>query len=131
VPLSTDLIEVRFLNGTTAQATNPIVVDSSYSNISTTSTTIDNWYMNEYRAVKYTYTAKSTIGSAYEMGEIKLVHDGLTGFFTSSFVSKSGNSMVTFGAVNSPIGVMNLQAQGIYADTLIKFHAIYLTDPTI
>lgn len=131
VPLSTDIIEVRFLNGTTAQATNPIVVDASYANISTTNTTIDNWYMNEYRAAKYTYTAKSIVNDAYEMGELKLVHDGLTAFFTSSFVSKSGNSMVTFSTLNSPIGVMNLQAQGSYADTVIKFHAIYLTDPTI
>ena len=45
VPLSSDIIEVRFLNGTTAQATNPIVVDAAYANISTTATTIDSWYM--------------------------------------------------------------------------------------
>jgi hypothetical protein len=129
VPLASDIIEVRFLNGTTAQATNPIVVDSSYANISTSATTIDSWYMNEYRAVKYTYTAKSTLGDAYEMGEVKLVHDGITAFFTSSFVSKSGNSMVTFSTTNSPIGTMNVRVQGLYVDTRIKYHAIYLTDP--
>jgi len=129
VPLASDIIEVRFLNGTTAQATNPIVVDSSYANISTSATTIDSWYMNEYRAVKYTYTAKSTLGDAYEMGEVKLVHDGITAFFTSSFVSKSGNSMITFSTTNSPIGTMNVRVQGLYADTRIKYHAIYLTDP--
>lgn len=128
VPLSSDIIEVRFLNGTTAQATNPIVVDAAYANVSTTVTTIDTWYMNEYRAVKYTYTAKSTTSSAFEIGEVKLVHDGLTAYFTSSYVSKHGNSMVTFSAVNSPTGVMNLRAQGIYADTQIKFHAIYLAE---
>lgn len=128
IPLSSDIIEVRFLNGTTARATNPIVVDSAYANVSTTVTTIDTWYMNEYRAVKYTYTAKSTLGSAYEIGEVKLVHDGLTAYFTSSYVSKHGNSMVTFSTLNSPIGVMNLRAQGIYADTQIKFHAIYLAE---
>lgn len=131
VPLTTDIIEVRFLNGTTAQATNPIVVDASYANVSTSVTSIDNWYMNEYRAVKYTYTAKSTVGAAYEMGELKLVHDGLQAYFTSSYVSKHGNSMVTFSTLESPIGVMNLRAQGIYTDTLIKFHAIYMTDPVI
>jgi hypothetical protein len=129
VPLASDIIEVRFLNGTTAQATNPIVVDSSYANISISATTIDSWYMNEYRAVKYTYTAKSTLGNAYEMGEVKLVHDGITAFFTSSFVSKSGNSMITFSTTNSPIGTMNVRVQGLYADTRIKYHAIYLTDP--
>jgi hypothetical protein len=129
VPLASDIIEVRFLNGTTAQATNPIVVDSSYANISISATTIDSWYMNEYRAVKYTYTAKSTLGDAYEMGEVKLVHDGITAFFTSSFVSKSGNSMITFSTTNSPIGTMNVRVQGLYADTRIKYHAIYLTDP--
>jgi hypothetical protein len=107
VPLASDIIEVRFLNGTTAQATNPIVVDSSYANISISATTIDSWYMNEYRAVKYTYTAKSTLGNAYEMGEVKLVHDGITAFF----------------------GTMNVRVQGLYADTRIKYHAIYLTDP--
>ena len=131
VPLASDIIEVRFLNGTTAQSTNPIVVDSSYANISTSATTIDSWYMNEYRAVKYTYTAKSTLGNAYEIGDVKLVHDGISAFFTSSFVSKSGNSMVTFSTTNSPIGTMNVRVQGLYADTRIKYHAIYLTDPAI
>lgn len=128
VPLSSDIIEVRFLNGTTAQATNPIVADAAYANISTTTTTIDTWYMNEYRAAKYTYTAKSTVGSAYEIGEIKLVHDGITAYFTTSYVSKHGNTMVTFSTLNSPTGVMNLRAQGIYADTQIKFHALYLAE---
>lgn len=128
VPLSTDIIDIRYLNATIATATNPIVADSAYANVSTAVTTIDTWYMNEYRAVKYTYTAKSTLGSAYEMGEIKLVHDGLAAYVTSSFVSKHGNSMVTFSTLNSPTGVMNLRAQGIYADTQIKFHAIYLAE---
>lgn len=129
VPITTDIIEIRFFNGTVAQATNPIVVDSSYANIGTTTTTIDSWYTNEYRAVKYTYTAKSVIADHYEMGDLRVVHDNLESFYDATFVSKSGNTAITWSTLNNPLGVMNIQATGAYSDIRIKFHAIYLTEP--
>jgi hypothetical protein len=131
VPLTTDIIEVRFFNGTVAQATNPIVTDSSYSNVGITATTIDSWYINTYRAAKYTYVAKTTTGDNYETGDLHVVHDNLEGFHSSTFVSKTGSSMITWTTTNDPIGVMNIKAQGTHADTQVKFHAIYLTDPTV
>lgn len=131
VPLTTDIIEVRFFNGTVAQATNPIVTDSSYSNVGITATTIDSWYINTYRAAKYTYVAKTTTGNNYETGDLHVVHDNLEGFHSSVFVSKTGSSLITWTTTNDPIGVMNIKAQGTHADTQVKFHAIYLTDPTV
>lgn len=131
VPLTTDIIEVRFFNGTVAQATNPIVADRSYSNVGITATTIDSWYINTYRAAKYTYVAKTTTGNNYETGDLHVVHDNLEGFHSSTFVSKTGSSMITWTTTNNPIGVMNIRAQGTHADVQVKFHAIYLTDPTV
>lgn len=131
IPLTTDIIEVRFFNGTVAQATNPIVADRSYSNVGVTSTTIDTWYMNTYRAAKYTYVAKSTLGNNYETGDLHVVHDDATAFFSSTFVSKTGSSMITWDVNPDIIGVMSLKAQGTHADVQVKFHAIYLTDPTV
>ena len=131
VPLTTDIIEVRFFNGTVAQATNPIVTDSSYSNVGITATTIDSWYINTYRAAKYTYVAKTAIGNNYEIGDLHVVHDNLEGFHSSTFVSKTGSSMVTWTTTNDPLGIMNIKAQGTHTDVQVKFHAIYLTDPTV
>ena len=131
IPLTTDIIEVRFFNGTVAQATNPIVTDSSYSNVGITATTIDSWYINTYRAAKYTYVAKTAIGNNYEIGDLHVVHDNLEGFHSSTFVSKTGSSMVTWTTTNDPLGIMNIKAQGTHTDVQVKFHAIYLTDPTV
>jgi hypothetical protein len=131
VPLVTDIIEIRFFNGTVAQATNPIVADRSYSNVGVTATTIDSWYINTYRAAKYTYVAKTIIGNNYETGDLHVVHDSLEGFHSSTFVSKTGSSMITWTLTNDPVGVMNVKAQGTHADVQVKFHAIYLTDPAV
>jgi ABC-type sulfate transport system substrate-binding protein len=114
-----------------AQATNPIVADRSYTSVGTTATTIDSWYINTYRAAKYTYVAKTTTGNNYETGDLHVVHDNLEGFYSSTFVSKTGSSMITWTLTNDPIGVMNIKAQGTHADVQVKFHAIYLTDPTV
>ena len=131
VPLTTDIIEVRFFNGTVAQATNPIVVDKPYSNVGMTTTTIDSWYVNQYRGAKYTYTARTTTGDNVELGDIKLVHDNIDAYFNTSFVSKTGNSMVTWSTSIDFSGVLSLQAQGTHVDVNIKWHAVYLTDPDV
>jgi hypothetical protein len=131
VPLTTDIIEIRFFNGTVAQATNPIVADRSYSTVGTSATTIDSWYINTYRGAKYTYVAKTITGNNYETGDLHVVHDNLEGFHSSTFVSKTGSSMITWTLTNDPIGVMNIKAQGTHADVQVKFHVIYLTDPTV
>ena len=131
VPLSTDIIEVRFFNGTVAQATNPIVADRSYANVGLVTTTIDSWYTNAYRSAKYTYVAKSVTGNNYETGDLHVVHDDLDGYFSSTFVSKTGSSMITWSTYRDIYGVLNIQARGAYADVQVKFHAIYLTDPTV
>jgi hypothetical protein len=130
-PLTTDIVEVRFLNGSTAQATNPIVVDRPYVNVGVLSTTVDQWYITVYRGAKYTYTAKTVLGNNVELGELKLVHDNLSSFFNNSFVSKTGNSCVTWSTTIDISGVLSLKATGTHADTVVKWHAIYLTDPDV
>ena len=102
VPLVTDVIEIRFLAGTTARATNPIIVDQAYSNVAVTATTIDQWDKNLYRAVKYTYTAKTLTGNNYEIGDVKVVHDDIDLFHTTSFVSKT-NSKYSPNTISSKV----------------------------
>jgi hypothetical protein len=139
VPLATDIIEVRFLNGATALATNPIVVDKPFSNVGVTTTTVDSWSVLQYIGAKYTYTARTSAGNNVEMGELKVIHDNFTAantsltstFFTSSFVSKNGNSCVTWSTTVSAPGVLSLRATGTHADMNIKWHAMYFTDPDV
>ena len=131
VPLTTDIIEVRLLNSGIALATNPIVVDTAYANVGVTSFTVDSWSMNVYRAAKYTYVAKTVTGNNYETGELHVVHDSTEGYHTSTFVSKTGSSMLTWSTEVSFTGIMSIKAQGTHADTQIKYHAMYLTDPVI
>ncbi len=139
VPLTTDIIEVRFLNGATALATNPIVVDKPFSNVGVTTTTIDSWSVLQYIGAKYTYTARTSAGNNVEMGELKVIHDNFTAanttltstFFTSSFVSKTGNSCVTWSTQVSAPGILSLRATGTHADMNVKWHAMYFTDPDV
>ena len=128
VPLASDAIEIRFFNGAVAVATNPIVVDSSFANVSTTAYTVDNWYINLYRAAKYTYTAKTVIGNTYEIGEVSVVHDGQNGYHSSTFTSNTGVSCVTWSTEVDITGVINVKAQGVNIDTQVKYHVLYLTD---
>jgi hypothetical protein len=130
VPLTTDIIEIRSLNSGISVATNPIIVDTSYANIGISTFTVDSWSTNLYRAAKYTYTAKTVTGNNYEVGELYVVHDNLDGFHSSTFVSKTGSSMLTWSVELGFTAVMSIRAQGTNADTQIKYHATYITDPT-
>jgi len=131
VPLTTDIIEIRSLTAGIAVATNPIVVDTAYANVGVSTFTIDTWDINLYRAAKYTYTAKTVTGNNYEIGELYVVHDNLAGYHTSTFVSKSGSSMLTWSTEVGFTAIMSIKAQGTNADTQIKYHAMYITDPAI
>lgn len=131
VPLTTDIIEIRSLTASIAVATNPIVVDTAYANVGVSTFTVDTWDINLYRAAKYTYTAKTVTGNNYEVGELYVVHDNLAGYHTSTFVSKSGSSMLTWTTEVSFTAIMSIKAQGTNADTQIKYHAMYITDPAI
>lgn len=131
VPLTTDIIEIRSLAAGISVATNPIVVDTTYANIGVSTFTVDSWDIHLYRAAKYTYTAKTVTGDNYEIGELYVVHDDLAGYHTSTFTSKSGSSMLTWTTEVSFTAIMNIKAQGTNADTQIKYHAMYITDPVI
>jgi hypothetical protein len=131
VPLTTDIIEIRSLAAGISVATNPIVVDTAYANVGVSTFTVDSWDIHLYRAAKYTYTAKTVTGDNYEIGELYVVHDDLAGYHTSTFTSKSGLSMLTWTTEVSFTAIMNIKAQGTNADTQIKYHAMYITDPAI
>ena len=129
LPLATDSVEVRFLNVQTAYVPTPVIVDTFYTTVGTTSNyTIDAWLATLYRSAKYTYSAKSATGPAYEIGEISLVHDGVTVYTKISFTGSAVSSSLTWSAVINPFGIMALRVTGTYSDTKIKLHKIYFTD---
>lgn len=128
VPLITDIIEIRLLNSALAAASSPIVIDKTYANIGTTTTSIDSWYVNEYRSAVYTYTAKTQIGNNFEVGEVRVVHDGSATFSSNNFTSKTASSMISWSFTNNPVGVINLRAQGTHADVSVKYHVLYFTE---
>jgi len=127
-PLSTDVVEIRFFNGTVSQATNPITVDAPFQTVGTSFTTVDSWDMRTYRAARYAYTAKSTTGNLYEAGEIMVVHDGVTGYYTNSPVVRNASTWLTWTITVAAPGILSLKLKGTSTDTRVKFHRLYLTD---
>jgi hypothetical protein len=129
-----DTIEVRFLTGSVAYATNPITVSSGFANLSTTSfTSIDNVYVAQFRSAKYAWTAKNTSTGQYQIGEAYLIHNSITANVVSTVIS-------TMGANTQPIvyystnitggGIVQLTAQG-FATTgniQVKIHRTYFDD---
>lgn len=132
VPLVTDIIEVRFLNTIVAYAVNPIVIDSPYTSIGNSATTIDQFYISFYRSARYIYNAKSAstgVNGQYEEGELYVIHNGVTSYSNlSSKLNTSGSSLVSFSTSIDAFGILSLKSTGTAADTKIKLHRIYFTD---
>ena len=127
-PLSTDVIEIRFFNGTISHATNPITVDEPFVTVGTSFTTVDTWDIRTYRAARYSYTAKSLTSNNYEAGELMVVHDGISGFYTNSPVVRNGTTWLTWVVTLTAPGILALKLKGTATDTRVKFHRVYLTD---
>ena len=111
------------------RSTNPIVADRAYDTVGTSSTAVDTFSISLYRGAKYTYVAKTLIGNNYEIGDVKVIHDGLNAYLSSTFTSKTGTTMLTWTASIDLYSVLTLRAQGTHTDTKVKWHVTYLTEP--
>ena len=129
VPLTTDIIEIRLLGSTVQQATNPIVADRAYDTVGTSSTAVDTFSISLYRGAKYTYVAKTLTGNNYEIGDVKVIHDGVNAYLSSTFTSKTGTTMLTWTSSIDIYGILTLSAQGTHTDAKVKYHVTYLTEP--
>ena len=124
-PLSTDTIEVRFLAGAIVYAANPIFVNDSYTAISTSSSIMDSFYVTQYRSASYEFTQKNAISGQYQMGQLHIIHNGITANVAVTMKSTVGSTawLVNWGYSIDGFGVLRLTAtdpgsSGIYAERI-------------
>jgi len=124
-PLSTDTIEVRFLAGAIVYAANPIFVNDSYTAISTSSTIMDSFYVTQYRSASYEFTQKNAVSGQYQIGQIYVIHNGISANVAVSMKSTVGSTgwLVNWGYSIDGFGVLRLTAtdpgsSGIYAERI-------------
>lgn len=114
-PLITDIIEVRFLAASIVYAANPIFVDSAYNEIFPlpSGTTLDSFDTAKYRSAIYEFTVKHVETSQYQMGQIYVIHNGVSANAVVEMKSTLGTpttSMVSWSADIDVYGILNLSA---------------------
>lgn len=131
VPLTTDIIEIRYLATSQAYSVSPIQVGTPYANVSpaNTSVVVDSFYSVVYRMAKYSFVAKSVSTSRYHSGDINLLHNGVTPtLLMSGNIAINGGNLVTFTSSIDAFGIVNLFANTAVSDTKIKLLRTYFTD---
>jgi hypothetical protein len=132
-PVTTDIIEIRFLTTTVAIFSSPIITDVPYRTLAQTPATptlIDSFYALHYRSARYTYSSKNTASDRFETGEINLVHDGFSPYFNVRHVGNGATSIISWTASIDPFGVLNLYAASSLIGTQVKLHRMYFSDQT-
>lgn len=130
-PLTTDIIEIRYLTQSQTFSVSPIQVNTPYANVSPTnsSVVVDSFYSVVYRMAKYSFVAKSISTSRYHSGDINLLHNGITPTLQiSGNITINGGDLVTFTSSIDPFGIVNLFANTAVSDTQIKLLRTYFTD---
>lgn len=130
-PLVTDIVEVRFLAAAIVYAANPIFVNTTYTSVSVSGTTLDYFYVIQYRSAVYEFTAKNTAGSQYQVGEIYLIHNNITGNAVATVKSTIGTPttpLINWTTSIDGFGVLSLVATAVDAGTEVKIHRTYFND---
>jgi hypothetical protein len=130
-PLVTDIVEIRFLAAAIVYAANPIFVNTTYTSVSVSGTTLDYFYVTQYRSAIYEFTAKNTTGNQYQVGEIYLIHNNITANAVATVKSTMGTPTTPLIAWTTSIdgfGVLNLVATAAGAGTTVKIHRTYFND---
>ena len=131
IPLVTDIVEVRFLAAAIVYAANPIFVNTTYTSVDVSGTTLDYFYVTQYRSAVYEFTAKNTTGSQYQVGEIYLIHDNVNANAVATVKSTMGSPttpLVAWTASIDGFGVLSLVATATGAGTTAKIHRTYFND---
>jgi hypothetical protein len=131
IPLVTDIVEIRFLAAAIVYAANPIFVNTTYTSVSVSGTTLDYFYVTQYRSAVYEFTAKNTTGSQYQVGEIYLIHNNITANAVATVKSTMGSPTTPLIAWTTSIdgfGVLNLVATAAGVGTAVKIHRTYFND---
>ena len=130
-PLVTDIVEVRFLAAAIVYAANPIFVNTTYTSVSVSGTTLDYFYVVQYRSAVYEFTAKNTSGGRYQVGEIYLIHNNITANAVATVKSIMGTPttpLINWTTSIDGFGVLSLVATAVGSGTEVKIHRTYFND---
>lgn len=96
VPMSTDVIEVRYIALAVTPSVNATVVDSSNVSVTTTTAILDSMSTNLYRSAKYNLQLSS--GSNYQFIELHAIHNGTTANVSTVSNTSTNGNLATFSA---------------------------------
>jgi hypothetical protein len=105
VPVSTDVIEVRYIALAVTPSVNATVVDSSNVSVTTTTAILDSMSTNLYRSAKYNLQLSS--GTDYQFVELHAIHNGTTANVSTVSNTTTNGNLATFSA-NVSSGALNL-----------------------
>lgn len=133
VPLTTDILEVRFLAAGIAYASNPTFINTLFANVSIgAGTTLDTFNITQYRSAIYDFTVKNTTTAQYQVGEIYLVHNNISANVIAATKSRVGTQtdLVTWSASIDGLGVVRLVATAVSGTgtTRAKIGRTYFND---
>lgn len=114
IPLTTDVIEVRFISVTTNPTSNSTFIDSANVTIPSGLSTIDGFSGTVYRSAKY--TAQVSCGSEFQMDDMLLIHDG-----------SAANLVITTARTGSNLGIFTSTVSG----SLVELHFTALNNDTV
>ena len=129
VPQVTDIIELRYLAWSITYASTPLFVNTPYTLFATTFTTIDTWYLTQFRGVEYSFIFKNPANSQYATGQVYVMHDDIEPYLNVKEYSNGATPYLIFNCyIDTPSGAVVLQVKGQNAGNFIKFRATYFSD---
>jgi hypothetical protein len=96
VPMSTDVIEVRYIALAITPSVNATVVDSSNVSVTTTTAILDSMSTNLYRSAKY--NLQLSLGTDYQFVELHAIHNGTTANVSTVSNTSTNGNLATFSA---------------------------------
>jgi hypothetical protein len=122
VPLSTDIVSIRYIAAGTVTAENTQEINSANVALTTTPVIIDSFNQSIYRSAKYMTT--TTAASSAEFAEFAVVHMGATAAVSNVNRVITGSTLTTFIAnisgttvrlwANTVAGTANIKLQKTY-----------------
>lgn len=114
IPLTTDVIEIRFISVTTNPTSNTTFIDSANVTIPAGLTTVDGFSGSVYRSAKY--TAQVSAGTEFQMDDMLLIHDGT-----------NANLVITTARTGSNLGIFTSSVSG----SLVELHFTAINNNTV
>jgi hypothetical protein len=119
-PLSSDIIDVRFLSATLDINQNEIT--AANITVGTANTIVDTFWANTIRSAKYTISSTSPYDAT--MAEIMLIQHNNTVVINTYGVLNTGSNTLTYSA-NTAGGIVNLLANGTTSGNQLKVQKTY------